>query len=61
MKKILVILTSLFTLKSQSQILFSYGKKQVTKQEFLAAFNKNPTPANERKQSLDEYRILYPI
>lgn len=60
MKKIVAIVLVLISLTTSAQVLFTYGKKQVTKQEFLAAFNKNPTPANERVKSLLEYKTLYP-
>ncbi|MBC7721505.1 MAG: peptidylprolyl isomerase [Pedobacter sp.] len=42
-----------------AQTLFTYGGKPVSKQEFLAAFNKNPTPENERKNALIDYLNLY--
>jgi hypothetical protein len=32
-----------FTLIATAQPLFTYGKKQVTKTEFLKAYNKNPS------------------
>jgi peptidyl-prolyl cis-trans isomerase SurA len=60
MKKYIAILGSFCFINLNAQVLFTYGKKQVTKQEFLAAFNKNPTPANERYKSLQEYKTLYP-
>ncbi|MFY8129318.1 MAG: peptidylprolyl isomerase [Chitinophagaceae bacterium] len=60
MKKYIAFIISISYLSVNSQVLFTYGKKSVTKQEFLAAFNKNPTPANERASSLLEYKTLYP-
>jgi len=45
-------------LQGQSQNLFSYGAKQVSKQEFLRAFGKNP-PTTSRRQALEEYLPLY--
>ena len=43
-----------------SQTLFTYGKKQVTKAEFLKAYNKNPSPnETDRKKALKEYLDLY--
>ncbi|MCU0322276.1 MAG: hypothetical protein MUE72_07660, partial [Chitinophagaceae bacterium] len=43
-----------------SQPLFSYGKKQVTKAEFLKAYNKNPSlEETDRKKALQEYLQLY--
>ena len=44
---------------SQAQTIFTYGNKQVSKQEFLTAFEKNPGSAAERKKSLTEYLDLY--
>ena len=41
------------------QILFTYGTKAVSKQEFLNAFNKNPTPEIERRKALADYLNLY--
>lgn len=43
-----------------SQPLFTYGKKQVTKAEFLKAYNKNPSPdGTNRKKALEDYLQLY--
>jgi len=42
-----------------SQPLFTYGKKAVTKEEFLKAFNKNPSLEKDRKKALREYLDLY--
>ncbi|MFY7898603.1 MAG: peptidylprolyl isomerase [Chitinophagaceae bacterium] len=61
MKKLLLFVT-LFLLNFQfifSQTLFTYGKKSVSKQAFLQAFNKNPSPDAERRKALDEYLNLY--
>ncbi|TDH25169.1 hypothetical protein EXU57_13765 [Segetibacter sp. 3557_3] len=44
---------------TNAQPIFSYGKNTVTKEEFVKAFNKNPTPSDNRKQSLKEYLDLY--
>lgn len=61
MQKIVVLTLSGFIgLGLQAQVLFTYGKKQVTKQEFLSAFNKNPNSNISRKEGLKEYRELYP-
>ncbi len=54
---LLVALTS--GLFANSQTLFTYGKKAVSKQEFEKAFNKNPTPDVERSKALTEYLDLY--
>lgn len=40
------------------QVLFSYGKKNVTKAEFLKAFRKNPT-ANQSATAMKDYLPLY--
>ena len=42
-----------------AQVLFIYGKKVVTKQEFLTAFNKNPNPEIKRSIALEEYKNLF--
>ncbi len=44
---------------SGAQTLFTYGSKPVSKQEFLTAFNKNPTPESNRKKTLNDYLNLY--
>jgi peptidyl-prolyl cis-trans isomerase SurA len=44
---------------ANSQVLFTYGKKAVTKEEFLKAFNKNPSLEKDRKKALKEYLELY--
>ncbi|MDI9363472.1 MAG: peptidylprolyl isomerase [Flavobacterium sp.] len=46
-------------LVANSQTLFTYGKKAVSKQEFEKAFNKNPTADVERSKALSEYLNLY--
>ena len=58
----LIWLTILILLKvtfGNAQTLFTYGGKTVSKQEFLTAFNKNPTPKIERKKAMDDYLNLY--
>lgn len=61
MQKIVTLtLVGFIGLATQAQVLFTYGKKQVTKQEFLSAFNKNPNSNTSRKEGLKEYRELYP-
>jgi len=44
---------------TQAQVLFTYGKNKVTKDEFVKAFNKNPTNTTDRKTALTEYLDLY--
>ena len=59
MTKFIFPIAILFAVNTKAQTLFSYGNKVVTKQEFLTAFNKNPTPDVERKKALEEYKNLY--
>lgn len=51
-----LIITS-FT--AQSQPLFTYGTRSVSKEEFLKAYNKNNTTADFTQKSLREYLDLY--
>lgn len=44
---------------SFAQILFTYGNKAVTKDEFVKAFNKNPNISGIRKKALHDYLELY--
>jgi peptidyl-prolyl cis-trans isomerase SurA len=44
---------------ANSQTLFTYGKNSVSKEEFLRAFNKNPSADADRKNALKEYLDLY--
>ena len=61
MKKILlsiaVITASCFQLKAQ--VLFTFGGKPVSQQEFMASFNKNNTDTSNRLKALENYRDLY--
>jgi peptidyl-prolyl cis-trans isomerase SurA len=59
MKKFIFSTAIFFALSTQAQTLFTYGNKAVTKQEFLAAFNKNPSPNTNKKAALQEYKNLY--
>lgn len=60
-KKILLLVTTLSIINLISaQTLFTYGKKTVSKAEFLKAFDKNPSPLEtDRKKALNEYLNLY--
>ena len=49
----------LFTGAVNAQTLFTYGNKQVSKAEFLRAFNKNPGTDTDRRRALTEYLDLY--
>ena len=61
MKKILlslaVITAACFQLKAQ--VLFTFGGKPVSQQEFMASFNKNNTDTSNRLKALENYRDLY--
>ena len=61
MKKILlalaVITASCFHVKAQ--VLFTFGGKPVSQQEFMASFNKNNTDTSGRLTALENYRDLY--
>lgn len=63
MKKVLrtalLFLLTLSALSSAAQTLFTYGTRQVSKQEFLKAFNKNNSDSKLTEQSLREYLDLY--
>jgi peptidyl-prolyl cis-trans isomerase SurA len=54
----LVILLMTFSIV-KSQTVFTFGKHAVTKEEFLKAFNKNPSLEPDRKKALNEYLDLY--
>ncbi|MFT3682762.1 MAG: peptidylprolyl isomerase [Ferruginibacter sp.] len=60
MKKILLM--CLFAIPAAhvfSQTLFTYGPYQVSKEEFLRAYNKNKTPVEDKEKSFREYLDLY--
>jgi peptidyl-prolyl cis-trans isomerase SurA len=42
-----------------AQTLFTYGKSAVSRQEFLRAYNKNKIPADNARQSIEDYLDLY--
>src|SRR5687768_7832648 len=60
-KQLASLVVALFAIVNiaNSQTLFTYGKKAVTKEEFLKAFNKNPSLEKDRKKALREYLDLY--
>jgi peptidyl-prolyl cis-trans isomerase SurA len=60
-KKLLLLITALsFMHFINAQTLFTYGKKTVSKTEFLKAFDKNPSPIEtDRTKALNEYLNLY--
>lgn len=61
MKKIALILTCIAAAAhiSNAQTLFKYGKHEVSKQEFLTAYSKNPDSSGNRQEKLEEYLNLY--
>ena len=58
-KTSLALLFFLVAHTSFAQPLFSYGAKQVSREEFLKAFNKNNTDGKPSSQSYKEYLDLY--
>ncbi len=60
MKRLIPIFSFLLiTQFSQAQTLFTYGTKQVSKQEFLHAFQKNNTETPDYKTAVTDYLELY--
>lgn len=61
MRKLLTTFVVLLMISAiaNGQALFTYGKHPVTKEEFLKAFNKNPSLEADRKKALKEYLELY--
>jgi peptidyl-prolyl cis-trans isomerase SurA len=61
MKKTLLTLVVITAacLQLKAQVLFTYGGKPVTQQEFIASFNKNNTDTSNRLTALENYRDLY--
>jgi len=61
MKKILFTLLVITSscLQSKAQVLFTYGGKPVSQQEFMASFNKNNTDTSGKLKALENYRDLY--
>ncbi len=59
-KKLLLLLSLiLFFYVAQSQVLFTYGTKTVTKDEFLKAYNKTPNQDSDKQAALRQYLNLY--
>jgi len=60
MKKfIFLVAMTGFSAAVYSQTLFTYGNTAVDKDEFIRAYNKNKTPANDKEKALREYLDLY--
>ena len=53
------ILIAAACLNSYSQILFSYGRHNVDKEEFLRQFNRNLNPKEDHVKALKEYLPLF--
>lgn len=61
-KKCFLLLTTVLLLVpaiTHAQTLFSYGGNEVSRQEFLSAFNKNNPDKKASRQELEEYLELY--
>lgn len=58
-KLLLLIVAAKLVVIVTAQPLFTYGKKTVSKEEFLRAFNKNPNQEISRQAALKEYLDLY--
>src|SRR5437764_13158199 len=54
-----VVAAILFCSTARSQTLFTYGKKTVSKDEFLKAFNRNHDTTGTRNEKLKEYLGMY--
>jgi peptidyl-prolyl cis-trans isomerase SurA len=58
-KAAVAILLIFMTATGNAQVLFTYGGKPVTKNEFLKAYNKNNTEGNTGDKSYRDYLELY--
>src|SRR5690242_13993308 len=58
-KGTLFLLLSLLIGTAQAQNIFSYGPKNVTREEFLKAYNKNNTEEKPTDKSYRDYLDLY--
>jgi peptidyl-prolyl cis-trans isomerase SurA len=54
-----IIVVAMFCTATYSQTLFTYGTKQVSKDEFLKAFNKNPDTTGSKSEKIKEYLDMY--
>jgi peptidyl-prolyl cis-trans isomerase SurA len=59
MKKTIAALFVVIACTAHAQTLFTYGNSNVSKEEFLRAFNKNNTAASNTEQSYRDYLELY--
>jgi peptidyl-prolyl cis-trans isomerase SurA len=58
-KGTLFLLLSLLITTAHAQVIFTYGNKSVTKEEFLKAFNKNNTQERPTDKAYRDYLDLY--
>src|SRR5688572_7546035 len=58
-KGTLFLLLTLLISTAQAQVIFSYGPKSVSKEEFLKAYNKNNTEEKATDKAYREYLDLY--
>src|SRR5687768_12862713 len=58
-KGTLFLLLTLLISTTQAQVIFSYGPKSVSKEEFLKAYNKNNTEEKATDKAYREYLDLY--
>jgi peptidyl-prolyl cis-trans isomerase SurA len=54
-----VVAATLLSTTTHTQTLFTYGTKNVSKDEFLKAFNKNPDTTGTREEKIKEYLGMY--
>ncbi len=60
MKKVYLLMVSVFTVSiGFAQPLITYGKYNVSKDDFLKAYNKNKTPITDKDKSIRDYVELY--
>lgn len=59
MKKWIVLPLAILSTQLWAQTLFTYGKHQVTAQEFINAFDKNKVASDTDKTALENYLDLY--
>lgn len=55
----LLLLLCIIVTTAHAQVIFTYGKKKVTKEEFLKAFNKNNTEEKPTDKAYRDYLELY--
>src|SRR5688500_9416723 len=61
-RRFITVFVTIFLLAmipARAQVLFTYGNKTVSKQEFLKAFNKNNSQEPRTRQALKDYLELY--